>query len=329
MKVAIVILCTFVSTFAWDYASQGADWPASDPTPEGSPVAYCDGDRQSPIDLNSDKTIKYDGSEFVAFSMNYCEDLSGYFFNNGHTIQFGLDQNSGVATASQTPSTNYITGGPLGTAKYYFWQYHFHWGTSGAEVEKGSEHTVDGNQMPGEVHLVHVHEDYVAAIGGALTDPKGLAVLGMFIVGGADATKDTSWFEPIEIALDDFSLDGTYAEQIATFPSNDTMNLNKMVQKINPGYGAAFNYWHYEGGLTTPTCNEVANFIIAEHPLQITDTQIVKFWELYDSAGVNLISTYREVQPDNCRKVSYIRQNEESAYDYSSFPAGDSPSWAG
>ena len=52
------------------------------------------------------------------------------------------------------------------------------------------------------------------------------------------------------------------------------MNLNKMVQKINPGYGAAFNYWHYEGGLTTPTCNEVANFIIAEHPLQITDTQV-------------------------------------------------------
>ena len=52
------------------------------------------------------------------------------------------------------------------------------------------------------------------------------------------------------------------------------MNLNKMVQKINPGYGAAFNYWHYEGGLTTPTCNEVANFIIAEHPLIVTDAQV-------------------------------------------------------
>jgi len=320
MKVVIVILCTLGSTFAWTYDSQGSDWPGSFPTGD-SPVPLCDGDRQSPIDLNSNKTIQYDGSEFVAFSMNYCEELSGYFFNNNHTIQFNLDKNSGMAAGVQTPSANYITGGPLGTAKYYFWQFHFHWGNIGdaGDIEKGSEHTVDGKQMPGEVHLVHVHEDYsgITGIGGALTDPKGLAVLGMFIVGGADATKDTSWFEPIEIALDDFSLDGTYAEQIATFPSNDTMNLNKMVQKINPGYSAAFNYWHYEGGLTTPTCNEVANFIIAEHPLLVTDAQLLKFVELLDENSHPLVNTFREVQDDNCRKVSYIRQNEESAYDYS------------
>ena len=51
-------------------------------------------------------------------------------------------------------------------------------------------------------------------------------------------------------------------------------NLNQMVQKINPSFKADFNYWHFEGSLTTPDCNEAAHFIVSERALAITDAQV-------------------------------------------------------
>ena len=38
--------------------------------------------------------------------------------------------------------------------------------------------------------------------------------------------------------------------------------------------GTAFNYWHYEGSLTTPDCNEAVQFIVAERALPVTDAQV-------------------------------------------------------
>ena len=85
----------------------------------------------------------------------------------------------------------------MGDVKYHFWQFHFHWGSSGTD---GSENTVDGVQNAAEVHFVHVKEDYInpldsAALEQALADPEGLAVLAIFIEGGAPDTADTAWFD--------------------------------------------------------------------------------------------------------------------------------------
>lgn len=331
MKAIVIVLCVISCVYSvkganeeWVYDTpgmeQGADWPTQDKNSDGNPdYPLCGGDRQSPIDLNSAKTIMYEGTDFVDFSFTYCDDLKGFFKNNGHTIQFDLDADDDD-DADIPSETTYIEGGPL-TKKYHFWQFHFHWGLNGMG---GSEHTVDGQRAPGEVHLVHVNEDFIdfsagtANVTGALADPLGLAVLGIFIVCGATESEDTTWFHPIEVALDEFAGESTFNEQKDLKPGNDTMNLNKMVHKINPGYKSAFNYWTYEGSLTTPACNEAATFIIAEHPLKITDAQMDKFENsLRDKSDVLLTKTYREIQDDNCRKVSYVKQNEESTYDYS------------
>ena len=60
------------------------------------------------------------------------------------------------------------------------------------------------------------------------------------------------------------------------------INLNLIVKRINPTYADGFNYWHYEGGLTTPGCNEAVQFMIAERPLQISDSQVIEsIWSRY------------------------------------------------
>jgi len=323
MKVSIAFFFLISSAYgaAWDYTTgQGADWGTIDADSDGNAdYPLCNGDRQSPIDIVREKTILYEGDDMLGFSFNYCDGISGYYASNGHTIQFYPDCDD---DGHDDPLTaTYITGGPLGDVKYHFWQFHFHWGSDSTD---GSENTVDGVQNAAEVHFVHVKEDYInpfndAAVAAALADPEGLAVLGIFIEGGAPDTADTAWFDPIAtaaLAIADAVANGDpYNTQIR---NSTGFNLNQMVQKINPSFKADFNYWHFEGSLTTPTCNEAAHFIVSERALAITDDQMATFFGVTDSSGVPLVNTYREVQDDNCRKVSYVHKNTETEYTYTS-----------
>ena len=192
MKVSIAFFFLISSAYGatWDYTTgpQGADW--------GDDYPACNGDRQSPIDIVREKTILYEGDDMLGFSFNYCDGISGFYQSNGHTIQFNPDCD-GDSIHDDPLTATYITGGPLGDVKYHFWQFHFHWGSDSTD---GSENTVDGVQNAAEVHFVHVKEDYInpfndAAVAAALADPEGLAVLGIFIEGGAPDTADTAWFD--------------------------------------------------------------------------------------------------------------------------------------
>ena len=117
---------------AWDYTEQGADWAMSGCS---GYVETCAGERQSPIDIIQAQTILYPGTETLTFSTSYCDDISGKFINNNHTLKF--------ETSDGNTASNYMTGGPLGTAKYHFLQLHFHWGSS---ESLGSEHLIDGQR---------------------------------------------------------------------------------------------------------------------------------------------------------------------------------------
>ena len=52
------------------------------------------------------------------------------------------------------------------------------------------------------------------------------------------------------------------------------VNFNQISQGINPTFKDAFNYWFYNGSLTTPDCNEVVTWIVAEKPLLVTNDQV-------------------------------------------------------
>ena len=60
--------------------------------------------------------------------------------NDGHTVR--LETNQSIAM---------ISGGGL-DGRYQFAQMHFHWGDSSSV---GSEHQINGEVFPLEIHLVH------------------------------------------------------------------------------------------------------------------------------------------------------------------------------
>ena len=53
-----------------------------------------------------------------------------------------------------------------------------------------------------------------------------------------------------------------------------TLSLSQIVQRINPTYSGDFNYWYYDGSLSTPECNETVRWIVTEKPLHVTDDQV-------------------------------------------------------
>ena len=61
-------------------------------------------------------------------------------------------------------------------SRFNFLQLHWHWGS---DSTKGSEHTMDGEMYPMEIHLVHWNNKY-GDVGTALGKSDGLAVLGFF-----------------------------------------------------------------------------------------------------------------------------------------------------
>ena len=68
-----------------------------------------------------------------------------------------------------------MSGGPLSNS-YQLLQLHFHWGSNDSQ---GSEHTINGERFPMEMHLVHQSSDLEWGVDSA-TDPDnvvdGLAV---------------------------------------------------------------------------------------------------------------------------------------------------------
>ena len=88
---------------------------------------------QSPIDIETSmvEPLPNDATD-LQFDEGYTKWTKGTFTNNGHSVQFTLDN----------PGAQKFSGGPL-NATYALTQFHFHWGSTD---DQGSEHTIDGKR---------------------------------------------------------------------------------------------------------------------------------------------------------------------------------------
>merc|ERR1711971_812607 len=165
---------------------------------------------------------------------NYDADYTGKFKNNGHTIQFDLDDAESGGTLPTMSSPFVATN-----AKYELQQFHFHWGSS---PDIGSEHTVDGIAFPMEIHLVHKKTDY-ASVGASLSYNDGLAVIGIMF-----QVADTS-------------------DEFAETPTG-TINMSTFL------YQTGRSYYYYKGSLTTPPCTETVDWHVMEGAIRITEEDL-------------------------------------------------------
>ncbi|XP_042613218.1 carbonic anhydrase 4-like [Cyprinus carpio] len=259
----------------------GADWcyqtQVSCPSPCKGPDRWsevnldCGKNRQSPINIVTKKT-KLD------------ERLTPFKFTGYQTLFESTMKNNGHSVKVSIPITATVSGGNLGET-YKAVQFHLHWGTNGGP---GSEHTIDGEQYPMELHIVHMKQRY-NRLEDALRDPSGVAVLGFFYEVSSSANKKYDLFTQ-------------GLRSIQNTNGNTTLSKISLNQLILSEANMT-NYYRYDGSLTTPGCTEAVVWTVFENPIPLDGEQLQAFSNLKFSDGKQMVGTFRPVQPRNGRVV--------------------------
>ena len=182
-----------------------------------------------------------------------------------------------------------LTGGGL-DGEYELWQFHAHWG----DVDwRGSEHTVDGQMYPGELHLVHWNRSKYDSPSIAAGEPDGLAVLAIFLEVGSEHPE----FQKISCKL---PLIPNKGDKIY-FSDEEKVDPAKLLPQMDSDDSdteeAPLNFWRYEGSLTTPPCSESVIWTIFKNPIQISDEQMESMRNLecnsQDAPVLKMVNNYR------------------------------------
>merc|ERR1711936_590536 len=176
-------------------------------------------------------------------------------------------------------------------------QLHWHWGS---DSSKGSEHTIDGKEYPIEVHLVHVNTKYY--VNGApsadnFAMPDGLAVIGIMY---EISTEDNANLTDILSKVNEVAVEQRRRRKQGRSNEVDlamTLALETLLPEDTT------QYYYYQGGLTTPNCNEAVLWTNFKTPQKISEAQLEIFRSMTDSDGVTLNDNYRPPQPLNARTI--------------------------
>uniref|UniRef100_A0A670Z1T1 Carbonic anhydrase n=1 Tax=Pseudonaja textilis TaxID=8673 RepID=A0A670Z1T1_PSETE len=220
MRFLCSILCIFFSPLS---PAEPRLWAKVD--------SECGNDKQSPINILT-RQVTYNESLKAFNFINYNVKSNGKWTmeNNGHTVIVQLD-----------PSGKVELGGLNG--RYKVVQFHFHWGSEvGKTQSPGSEHSIDGERYPMELHIVHIKEEF-GNIESA-SEEKGVAVLGFFI-------KVWNRFE----------------FHFIFFYQTSKLRTNSLGPKD------LTNFYRYTGSLTTPGCNEEVVWTLFEKPIELGGEQ--------------------------------------------------------
>lgn len=254
--------------------ANGADWNYDQPEDWANAENSCGGVSQSPINIEVDSTIQGSGSMLFSLGLNDTETISC----SGYSV---------VLEPSNEPTTLYFDEDGA-SVEWTLAQIHFHWG---ADDSEGSEHTVDGEAMPLEMHLVHWDK--------AVTEEfsyESLLVLGVFFEIG-DHNDDLEYL--IE-TFDQFQANDTSL----SFEVNDSFDFLNLVPD-----DAGSDFYFYDGSLTTPTCDETVSWKVARSTLTVSADQMTRFREIQTVAfgaeeREDLSYNFRPVQRLNGRFVS-------------------------
>jgi carbonic anhydrase len=218
----------------WSY--EGETGPEHWGELDAASAACAAGQTQSPIDLNAATS-----QDLANIAFNY-QPSNLNILNNGHTIQVDYDSGS------------YIE---LDGVRYDLIQFHFH---------APSEHTIQGQAMPLELHLVHRSAD------------EHLAVVGVMLAEGAENPA----FQPVWSHL---------PAQAA--PVQTVADLQLQAAEFLP---ADQTTYRYSGSLTTPPCSEGVNWLVMTTPVELSAEQVAAFTAIYAHNS-------RPVQPLNERAL--------------------------
>lgn len=267
----------FVIMFLFGHHTEGADWSyAGENGPDAwvNTYATCGRQSQSPINIPGASSLVYDQG-LSQFTLNGFEDTSSTheLINNGHSVQLTIGGDVSVA------------GGKL-TNTYKTAQLHFHWGRTAAS---GSEHTLNGNAYPMEVHFVNYNTKYGGLVN-AMVESDGLAVLGFWF---EISTTDNPNYNALLSQFSGVKFNGKQVNVTG-------INLRGLLPSD------LSNYYRYHGSLTTPPCYESVTWTLFNSKIPISERQLQQFRSLsedHSPTEKSLVNNFRPLQPLNSRKV--------------------------
>ncbi len=201
----------------------------------------CGGKAQSPINIDTNHIVN--GVESKPIKVQYARSKVS-IVNNGHTVQFNVSKGNNAI---------------LDDKEYKLLQFHYH---------SPSEHMIDGQHFPLEVHFVHQHSD------------SDYAVIGVIFKEGSENVL-------LQKYLDFFP------KSKGQYNSEEEIDLESLLPMDK-------SYYRYNGSLTTPPCSEVVNWYVLRTPITASKEQIEKFSSI-------LKGNYRPVQPINDRVVTLYK----------------------
>lgn len=167
--------------------------------------------------------------------------------NNGHTVEAIPDD----------PKANSVE---VDGKTYYLQQFHLH---------ASSEHTIDGQSAPAELHLVHKAED------------GAMLVLGVMLQSGAADQALAEFFSSIPTEVKDEGEPLTQAIDPTALVPADGMSVQ------------------YDGSLTTPPCTEGVRWNVYLNPVTVSPEQLAAFTGVYPD-------NHRPVQPLHDRTLTEV-----------------------
>ncbi|NXA70961.1 CAH4 anhydrase, partial [Mohoua ochrocephala] len=271
----------------WCYRSQKCEQPqCEDPSQWHQINAACRGSKQSPVNIVTrnvvhDKSLKPLSFEGYDVKGSAKWDVE----NNGHTGEY-CPACSFKVTLDTSPK---VGGGGL-KRKYKAVEFHLHWGVPDEPQNiPGSEHSIDGEKYPMELHVVHIRED-VSDVTEAKKTPDGLAVLAFFI----KADEENKNYATLLSELENIKYKGQSARI-------DPLPLSSLL----PPEEDLGRYYRYEGSLTTPDCYEGVVWTIFEKPIELGRYQLSQFSKLHFDGNNStlMMENFRPAQPLGERKV--------------------------
>jgi carbonic anhydrase len=202
-----------------------------------------DGEAQSPIDVSTTGAVHRPlPPPRPAYGPTDLEVV-----NNGHTVEAELP--AGAARLR------------VGERTYRLVQFHWH---------TPSEHWLDGERYPMELHMVHA-------------DDQGRLVLGALVEAGrANRELDKIW------------------SVLPRKPGDHAEIHDFDVSKLLP---ASLRSYRYSGSLTTPDCAQGIDWVLLAEPVEMSDGQIDDFQAIFLGNDRFPVGNARPVQPRNDREV--------------------------
>lgn len=241
------------------------------------PGNWPSGTKQSPIALHTEhceKVVLEKKDKAIKF-INYDHLLKGELVNSGHSVTFNPDPGQ-----HHVPR---IEGGQL-DQPYDFLQYHFHWSQNDTE---GSEHSLNGQHFPVELHLVHKGH----------VDPSKFAVLAVFLNLTAEENSKKHH------ATDALKVDAAVFDAVKDFGQKARLGEQKLATKL-PHNTRAFI--RYGGSLTTPPCTENVEWTVFTEPVPLSREQLQRLRTIHDCHGQMIRKNARPIQECGDRKILHL-----------------------